>query len=260
MENTPEGLAKQYKTAANLDARIQLHERFSTNKYDWPLWVFDQFALPADAKILEIGCGTGKLWQMNLDRIPVGWTITLSDQSPGMLQQAQQNLGDQATRFRFTQLDAQNILFDNGAFDAVIANHMLYHVPDLAKALDETRRVLKPNGRLYAATNGKLHMQALRDLVVAFEPSAYAWREQTHFTLEDGARWLAPYFTQVELRRFESDLLVTEVAPLVDYVLSMHEISPARAAEFTKFVEAQLRTHDGALRIQRAAGLFCAVK
>lgn len=38
----------QYQDAANLNARIQLHERFNTNQYDWHRWVFDHFDLPAD--------------------------------------------------------------------------------------------------------------------------------------------------------------------------------------------------------------------
>lgn len=260
MLHAPELVAEQYKTSVNLDARIQLHDRFSTNKYDWILWVFDQFNLPATAQILEIGCGTGKLWQTNLHRIPASWTITLSDQSAGMLEQARQNVGEQATRFHFEQFNAQAIPLADASLDAVIANHMLYHVADLPKALGEIQRVLKPSGHLYAATNGEKHMQELRDLVRGFAPDAYAWREQMHFSLEDGAQWLAPYFAHVELRRFESDLLVTEVAPLVAYACSMGEIPAERQADFTDYVEQQLQVHQGTLRIQKAGGLFCAVK
>jgi ubiquinone/menaquinone biosynthesis C-methylase UbiE len=260
MLNTPEHVQTQYQTSANLDARIQLHERFSTNKYDWMLWVFDQFALPTTAQLLEVGCGTGLLWQTNLARLPAGWTITLSDQSAGMLQQALQNLGDQAIRFRFEQFNTEAIPLPDASLDAVIANHMLYHVADLAKALGEIRRVLKPGGRLYAATNGENHMKELRELVRSFVPGAYEWVRHAHFSLEDGAQWLATYFDQVELRGFASDLLVTEVEPLVAYVLSMHEIPAARQAEFTHFVEQQLEANQGALRIQKAGGLFCALK
>ncbi|HLQ30196.1 MAG TPA: hypothetical protein VK140_13265 [Ktedonobacteraceae bacterium] len=41
-------LTKQYKNAANLNARIALHRRFSMNKYEFQRWVFDQFSIPAD--------------------------------------------------------------------------------------------------------------------------------------------------------------------------------------------------------------------
>jgi ubiquinone/menaquinone biosynthesis C-methylase UbiE len=83
----------QYRDASNLNARIALHERFSTNAYGWQRWVFDQLELPPDARVLELGCGTGKLWVENRDRTPEGWDVTLTDASPGMLREARRNLG-----------------------------------------------------------------------------------------------------------------------------------------------------------------------
>ncbi|HKI53048.1 MAG TPA: hypothetical protein VJ987_02910, partial [Anaerolineales bacterium] len=48
----------QYKDSTNLNARVELHNRFSTNQYGWFNWVFDALMnLPANAKILELGCG-----------------------------------------------------------------------------------------------------------------------------------------------------------------------------------------------------------
>ena len=59
------------------------------NPYGWFRWVFDALVkLPADARLLELGCGHGLLWKENIDRIPAGWHITLSDLSPGMLDAA----------------------------------------------------------------------------------------------------------------------------------------------------------------------------
>ena len=46
-------LTDQYKNASNLEARIQLHQRFSTNTYGWTRWVFDQFDLPPVCRILD---------------------------------------------------------------------------------------------------------------------------------------------------------------------------------------------------------------
>jgi hypothetical protein len=53
--------AQQYGISNNLTVRIDLHERFSTNSYRWMLWVFDHFDLPEPCRILELGCGVGKL-------------------------------------------------------------------------------------------------------------------------------------------------------------------------------------------------------
>lgn len=134
-------LNEQYKDASNLNARIQLHQRFGTSKVDWHRWVFEQFALAAGSRILELGSGPGHLWQKNLDRIPPHCQITLSDFSEGMLQEAKNNLAQSASRFSFQVIDAQSIPFGDASFDVVIANHMLYHVPDRARLLRNPARL-----------------------------------------------------------------------------------------------------------------------
>ncbi len=65
-------LNNQYRDAANLDARVRLHQMYSTNPYNWHRWCFDQLDLPPDARVLELGCGPGYLWRENPDRIPPG--------------------------------------------------------------------------------------------------------------------------------------------------------------------------------------------
>src|SRR5439155_6255128 len=137
------------------NARMGLHEQFRVNPYGWHRCVFDRLDLAPNTRPLELGCGPGVLWSENPDRLPTGWEVVLSDFSPGMVHEARQKLRGRASTFRFAMADAQAVPFAPASFDAVIANHMLYHVPDRAKALNEIRRVLRPGGRLYAATNGQ---------------------------------------------------------------------------------------------------------
>ena len=94
-------LRQQYQTDANLTARIDLHRRFSANPYPWHRWVFDHLALPADARVLELGCGPADLWRENAGRIPAGWDITLTDFSEGMVAAAQRNLAEIGRTFHF---------------------------------------------------------------------------------------------------------------------------------------------------------------
>ncbi|MFZ6027748.1 MAG: class I SAM-dependent methyltransferase [Chloroflexota bacterium] len=255
-------LTHQYQNASNLEARMQLHERFSTNPYPWHRWVFDQFELPAEACVLELGCGPARLWTENLDRVPAGWAITLSDFSTGMLAQAQQNLAQATHPFRFEQVDAQSIPFDDAAFDAVIANQMLYHVPDLPQALGEIRRVLKPGGRLYAGTNGANHLRELDDLIRAFDPDlTFMQQISLKFTLENGGDQLAPCFGSIQIVRQPNALVVTEAGPLVDYVRSMMRISLAESKfkeKFPQYVADVLQKNGGQIRISKDAGLFTA--
>jgi ubiquinone/menaquinone biosynthesis C-methylase UbiE len=257
-------LTQQYQTSTNLDARIALHERFSTNPQGWHRWVFDQFDLPPDLHILELGCGLAKLWTENIERIPATWEITLSDFSPGMLDQARKNLAGAKRPFHFEQIDAQDIPCPASSFDAVIANQMLYHVPDLPQALAEIRRVLKPGGRLYAGTNGANHLRELDDLIVEFDPGLGFMKQiDIKFTLENGQAQLAPYFGSVEVFRQPNSLVVTEAAPLVAYIFSMMRISIAKSdlqEQFPQYIEDTLKKNDGKIIIGKEAGLFIAQK
>lgn len=255
-------LTSQYNNANKLNARIELHKRFSTNTYDWSRWVFDHFQIPAQARVLEVGCGPATFWLKNMDRIPVGWEITLSDFSPGMVQEARQHLRESSRQFAFETFDVQSIPFGDAHFDAVIANHMLYHVPDRAKALGEIRRVLKAGGRLYAATNGQQHMRELDALLERFDPDTMGrWFSSASllpFRLENGADELAQWFSTLRLHSYESNLVVTEAEPLVAYVLSMFVgtiISGEKVMRFREFVQQELATQ-GAIHISKETGLF----
>ena len=108
-------------------------------------------------------------------------------------------------------------------FDAVIANHMLYHVPDIKKAISEMRRILKPTGKLFTATNGKNHLRELYELEAKFESrmesreGSGAWHS---FELDSGETTLLQFFPRVALFRYPDELLVSEAQPLIDYIVS----------------------------------------
>lgn len=259
----PEALCRdQYKDSSNLNARGALHERFSTNSYGWFRWVHDHLHLTEQGRVLELGCGPGTLWIGHRSRVPRSCRIVLSDASAGMVREAVERLGI-ASSFRFAVLDAQAISLASDAFDAVIANHMLYHVPDLSRALSEIRRVLRRAGRLYAATNGRSHLTEIADLIEAFDPALLPlWaKDRRTFDLDDGAEHLARWFADIRLYRYEDSLLVDEAEPLAAYVFSMPLAATQRVrrAAFVKFVDQHL-AESGPLRITKDAGLFVAVR
>ena len=180
-------VGEQYRDSSNLSARIRLHKLFSTNGYGWHRWVFDHLAdLSGDARILELGCGRGDVWTENRDRIPPDWGITLSDLSPGMIENAKiESRMAQGALFDYEVIDAQSIPNPEATFDGVVANHMLYHVPDRAKGIAEIHRVLKPGGLLFAATNGRGNMGALRDML---DTAARAEFDESRSSLPSGGR------------------------------------------------------------------------
>jgi ubiquinone/menaquinone biosynthesis C-methylase UbiE len=254
----------QYKDASNLAKRGNLHARYSTNPYGWFRWLFDQYDLPSNAKVLELGCGPAWQWQHNAERIPAGWDITLTDFSAGMIDEAQRNLADVSRPFAFRVMDAQHIEFADATFDAVFAHHMLYHVPDRAQALREVRRVLKLAGMLYAATNGAEHLRELHDLRHGFDPAAHLFGgipnrqpDATEFNRETGRAQLEAVFVHVDWRSYTDALAVTEAEPLVDYMQSASQpLSAERYAEFLRYVQAELDGRGGVIPITKASGVF----
>ena len=218
--------ANQYNTSQKLAARADLFARFGKSGGGWQAWVFDHLIaadLPGDARIADIGGGPGWLWQQNQSRIPAGWQVLHTDASPGMVAEARANIGRPGSSFGV--VDAQWLPFQDGSLDALLANHMLYHVPDRARALREFARVLKPGASLLATTNGEAHMAEIPALIEAFNHrhgnSLAAWPKLS-FTLESGASELERYFAHVELRRCLPGVLrVTEAEPLAACICSV---------------------------------------
>jgi ubiquinone/menaquinone biosynthesis C-methylase UbiE len=251
-------LNDQYKDATHFLARLDLHRRFRVNPYGFHHWVFDHLKLDDGGQLLELGCGPGLLWLSNRRRIPAHWQIVLTDFSPGMLQDARQRLGEE--RFSYAVADAQALPFADASFDVVVANHMLYHIPDLPQALAEIRRVLKPTGRFYASTIGREHMHELDELIEKHWPNSAwkGWGKSSPFILENGQEILAPFFGHVTLHRYEDALEVTEAEPLVAYMLSGRIgslLASKQRAALTAVIQQEL-TERGTIHLTNVSGLF----
>jgi SAM-dependent methyltransferase len=268
-------LTDQYRDAGKLEARVALHARFSTNPLGWTRWVFERLEVPPTGRVLELGCGPGLLWRDQ--EIPEGWRVTLSDFSPGMLKRARENVAETGRDFDFRLFDAQAIPSGDGSFDTVIANHMLYHVPDRERAIAEIRRVLAPGGRFYAATNGSAHMRQLEQFYRIIDPGRRRMTEP--FNLENGVRQLLAHFDTVVLHEYEDGLVITEAEPLVAYILSTLAVTagesaagesaaaelaavvpgeppPERRVDLLRRAVADRLSESGSIRVSKSTGLF----
>ena len=201
--------------------------------------------------MLEVGCGPAEMWRrVGLARLDPTVSLTLNDFSPGMIDAARAVVGDRAD---YVLADVQELPFGDASFDVLIANHMLYHVPDRPRAFAEFARVLVPDGVLYAATNGRGHLQELQALLPDWEFSFH----MEEFGLETGPEQLAPFFTAISVERLDYHLDVTEVEPVVAYIRSSNtyrgqDLGPARGT-----VEAAL-ARDGVFRVQTHPGVISA--
>jgi SAM-dependent methyltransferase len=238
---------QQYATDENLQARIALHAAFSTNP-NWAEWLFEREAPGPDARILDLGCGPATLWRANRERIDPGWSLTLADSSAGMVEAARRELGDRAA---YVVADAQELPFPADSFDAVLANHMLYHVEDRPRAFAEITRVLVSGGAFHASTIGRGHLAELDALVPGWSLARHA----DAFGLESGPEQLRPFFADVRVERFESGLVVTEPEPVLAYIRSSPDYHDEDLTGARAIVEEAIARH-GAFTIASRAGLI----
>ncbi|HZD10123.1 MAG TPA: class I SAM-dependent methyltransferase [Candidatus Binatia bacterium] len=199
--------------------RIRTHERFSEEKVDFAGWILEAIRWRGKETVLDVGCGAGAYIDAVRQHTPgyIGGDLSL-----GMLRSLEQH--DVAR----VNLDAQQLPFACGTVDIILANHMLYHVPDIDRALREFRRVLQPGGRLVAATNSAGNMAELeavqKEALAQLQlPVPGSLRPNLTFTLENGAQLLSRHFEHVERRDLPGALVFPDPQPIIDYLASMHE-------------------------------------
>ncbi len=258
--NTPldsaETVRAQYAAPGRLDTRISLHGKYSVNRQGFGNWIVSHYGIRPGAAVLELGCGTGSMWAGHGDLIRRCRPLVLSDLSEGMLEKARDTLrGEPGIEYRV--IDIQEIPFPDRSFDLVIANMMLYHVPDIPRALREVRRVLKPGGSFCCATYGEQGMMAY--LCGFFRDYGVRQEGGGAFTLQNGEAQLRPFFPAVERFLYEDALEVTDIGDLVDYIKSLAGMSDLRSLPRETLREV-LAAHmeNGVLRVPKEYGMFVA--
>lgn len=100
--------------------------------------------LPRDCVIADLGCGTGQLTAMLADH--VGRVIGI-DNSPAMLKSARKRLADRDT-IELLRADLSQLPLNDASCDAAMLVLVLTYIPEVAPVLRESRRILKPSGKL----------------------------------------------------------------------------------------------------------------
>ncbi|MCL2199060.1 MAG: class I SAM-dependent methyltransferase [Defluviitaleaceae bacterium] len=262
---TPEVIKNQYGTDGNLDSRIRVKKQFSTGKQGWGNFLMQNFCLKANQRVLELGCGNAIFWKAVCNKIP-DIKLVLSDFSEGMLDSAKENTSGLDFIEDYAVIDAQNLPYDNDSFDIVIANYMLYHVPNVEKALSEISGVLKPDGVFFAAAFGKNNLKEVTEIFYNFDNKIDSVLVDMvkNFGLENGEELLKKHFSSVELKRFENNLHITEFDYLMEYFLSyrgmgnVSEIISHNDEIFSAYLK-QIFSQNGYVDITQDEGLFVSI-
>ncbi len=262
-----EKIQEQYHDSSNLEKRIRIHD-YSTAAQEWMEWVYEKMELQSGMTVLELGCGTGLLWQKNIHKLPQGLHLVLTDRSEGMLDETKENLkhyksllDERKITVTYSVMDANELSLEANSYDAIIANHMLYHVKNRDACLHTIAKALKTNGTFFCSTVGDAHMKELHKLVTDFD--ARIEMPSAHFTvafrLENATQQLEKHFSVIERHNHENDLIVDDANVIYDYIDSYpgnaHFILSQRGKELREMIDARLEK-EGAIFIHKATGMF----
>ena len=146
---------------------------------------------------LDIGCGAGQYLPLLASQCA---SVIGADLSAGML------AGIAPGPWTTQLADVETLPFADATFQVILANHMLYHCPNVALAVSEIRRVLRSGGVLIATTNGDGNFSEAYDMLAA-AAGAVLGREvapltpaDARFTLETGSVALAKSFASVSTK------------------------------------------------------------
>ena len=183
-------------------------------------WVWRHYQFPEAGSILEVGCGTGQFWKAHDVHLPRRGQLVLTDFSRAMLRKSQNAL--QNGPFLFAQADVESLPFQNQSFKHVVCHFMLYHARSQDRALEEIRRVLRPEGRVGFMTTGSSHMTRLWNVGHEIDPGfSYSSRMSTPFCEDNALPILQRHFSHIERDAYDNTLRIDDASAVLAYIQSV---------------------------------------
>lgn len=252
---------EQYRDPRRLADRTNLHLRYGTAPVPWFEWVAALVAVQEGHRILEVGCGAGTLWEQEAVETPPSVSLTLCDLSPGMVHEATTRASASGRFVSVTgrAADLQALPFESVSFDRVVANHMLYHLPDPTLGVAELARVMAPDGCVIVATNGASHMRELHEIEAEVFGAVALDRTVEKFGAEVGFSILRQHFADVHWLRYDDELHCTDPADVLAYACSSppgEDATPEQRAALKAAIAARFDGGAGVMTITKDVGAF----
>lgn len=167
----------------------------SSAQHEWALELFDKLSVQGDERILDIGCGDGKVTARMAQRLPRGRVCGI-DLSPDMIRLAAERYSPEThSNLSFRQMDATDIRFSD-VFDIAFSNATLHWVQDHLSILRGVHACLQPGGKILFQMGGRGNaveiLDAIRDITkrAAWENYFQAFTPPYHFYgPEEYNRW-----------------------------------------------------------------------
>jgi trans-aconitate 2-methyltransferase len=136
----------------------------------WGSAVLERLPLAGHERILDAGCGTGRVTELLLERLPHGRVIAL-DRSAAMVEEARRRLARYGRRVDYLQADLGRPLPIDGRVDGILSTATFHWVADHDALFANLAAVLRPGGRLVAQCGGAGNIADLLEAARAVDPS-----------------------------------------------------------------------------------------
>ncbi len=199
------------------------YDRVATPQTRWGAAVLERLPLHGDETVLDCGCGSGRVTEQLLARVPSGRVIAL-DASRSMLDQARRRLAHAGARVSFVEADLLELLPDSlGAdapVDAVFSSATFHWVPDHPRLFANLAGVLRGGGHLSAQCGAEGNIAGLLAVArsVGLESDGAREFAPPEVTRE---RLLAAGFEDVRVWTHEEPTRFDDDAQLLDFLESV---------------------------------------
>lgn len=162
----------------------------------WGAAVLDRLPLRGDERVLDAGCGSGRVTELLADRLPRGRVVAL-DGSPAMLAQARARLRRHGDRIEYVEADLGRPLPIDEPVDAVLSTATFHWLPDHDALFRNLAAVTRPGGRLVAQAGGAGNIATVQAVLATIGDG---WPGPLRFETPAAttARLVAAGFTDVE--------------------------------------------------------------
>ena len=171
----------------------QTYDRVADPQEAWAREILDRMPLDGDERVLDAGCGSGRVTKLLLDRLPRGRVVAV-DADEGMVTKARETLGDRADVSRQDLLDLEL----DEPVDAVFSCAVFHWITDHDRLFARLCAALRPGGRLVAQCGGHGNIAKVVAVVPKrTSPWLYATPEDTERRLRaagfsEARAWLEP--------------------------------------------------------------------
>ena len=138
-------------TSRSWDGRT--YDRVGTPQAEWGRLVLDRLPLAGDETVVDAGCGSGRVTELLLERLPRGRVLAI-DGSASMIEAARDRLGDRPD-VEFLVADLLELDLGGRQVDAVLSTATFHWILDHDRLFRRLHAVLRPGGRLIAQCGGR---------------------------------------------------------------------------------------------------------